>query len=103
MSEGVTVRIEPGNSNIPPVPGRKPGRTVPQTSSPLSSSEESSESTTITGITPLLAGLEEFPEVRKDLVEEVRQRLNRGEHLSRAAAEQTAEAILADLASFIGQ
>ena len=50
-----------------------------------------------------MAGLDDVPEIRVELVEEVRQRLKRGEHLSRAAAERTAEAILADLASFIGQ
>ena len=38
-----------------------------------------------------------------EVVEEVRQRLSRGEHLTRDAAERTAAAILADLASFIGQ
>lgn len=50
-----------------------------------------------------MTSLEEIPEVREDLVEEVRQRLSRGEHLTRDAAEKTAAAILADLASFIGQ
>jgi hypothetical protein len=102
LSEGVAVRIEPGNSNIPPIPGRKSGR-VNKGATPLSSSSESSESTVNAEVAPLIAGLEEFPDIRKELVEEVRQRLSRGEHLSRAAAEQTAEAILADLASFIGQ
>lgn len=97
------MRIEPGNPNIPPVPGLKSGRVTKRGSSSISSSEQSSDSSSSTEITPLLASLEEFPEVRKDLVEEVRQRLNRGELLSRAAAEQTAEAILADLANFIGQ
>lgn len=52
---------------------------------------------------PLMASLDEVPEVREDLVEEVRLRLSRGEHLTRDAAEKTAAAILADLASFIGQ
>lgn len=51
----------------------------------------------------LVSGLSEIPEVRPELIEEVRQRLARGEYLTRDAAEQTAEAILADLASFIGQ
>lgn len=50
-----------------------------------------------------MAGLDEIPDVRSELVEEVRQRLNRGEHLTRDAAERTAAAILADLACFIGQ
>ena len=102
LSEGVAVRIEPGNPSIPPTPGRKPGRVTQRTSSALSSSEQTSESANSGEIAPLMSGLDEFPAIRQDLVEEVRQRLSRGEHLSRAAAEQTAEAILADLASFIG-
>ena len=97
------MRIEPGNPNIPPVPGRKPGRVAPRSASLNSSSESSTESTVSSEIASLVSGLDEFPEVRSELVEEVRQRLSRGEHLTRAAAEQTAEAILADLASFIGQ
>lgn len=95
------MRIEPGSSNIPPTPGRKPGRVVPR--APYSSSDQSSDSATTGEISPLLAGLSEVPEIRVDVVEEVRQRLKRGEHLTRAAAEQTAEAILSDLANFIGQ
>jgi hypothetical protein len=97
------VRIEPGNPNIPPIPGRKPGRATSRSSSSLSSSEQSSDSAISAEIAPLLAGLDEIPDIRQDVVEEVRQRLSRGEHLTRAAAERTAEAILADLASFIGQ
>jgi hypothetical protein len=50
-----------------------------------------------------MTSLDDVPEVRAELVEEVRQRLSRGEHLTHDAAEKTAEAILADLASFIGQ
>lgn len=50
-----------------------------------------------------MAGLGDVVDVRMDVVEEVRQRLNRGELLTRDAAEKTAAAILADLASFIGQ
>ena len=50
-----------------------------------------------------MAGLHEIPEVRVNVIEEVRERLSRGEFLSHASAEKTAEAILADLASFIGQ
>lgn len=70
---------------------------------PLTSSEQSSESTASGEYSPLMASLDELPEIRMDVVEEVRQRLKRGEHLTRAAAEQTAEAILSDLANFIGQ
>lgn len=96
------MRIEPGNSNIPPIPGRKSGRVVSRPSSSTTPAEESAESSGSNEIVPYLSAMDEFPEVRMELVEEVRQRLSRGEHLTRAAAERTAEAILADLASFIG-
>lgn len=97
------MRIDPGSSNIPPVPGRRLGRTNPRTSSSLDSSERTSDASASAEVAPLMAGLEDVPEVREDLVEEVRHRLSRGEHLTRDAAEKTAAAILADLASFIGQ
>jgi hypothetical protein len=51
----------------------------------------------------LVTALHDIPEVRAEVIEEVRRRLDRGEFMSRDAAEKTAEAILADLASFIGQ
>lgn len=51
----------------------------------------------------MVSALHDIPEVRPEVIEEVRQRLERGEFLSQDAAEKTAEAILADLASFIGQ
>lgn len=87
-----------------PAPGRKPGRSASGVSAASrASAEQSSESATRSETAPLVASLHEIPEVRVDVIEEVRDRLNRGEFLSRAAAEQTAEAILADLASFIGQ
>lgn len=97
------MRIEPGNPNIPPSSGRRPGRATSRTSSVSSSSESATESSAASEYAPLISSLNELPEIREDLVEEVRQRLKNGEHLNRAAAEKTAEAILADLASFIGQ
>ena len=95
------MRIDPGSSNIPPVPGRRPGRVGQRASSmsEVSSSEQSSEATTSAEIAPLMANLNEVLEVRMELVEEVRQRLGRGEFLTRDAAEKTANAILVDLAS----
>ena len=99
------MRIDPGTSNIPPASGRKPGR-GPQrafTSTAPSSSEQLSEAVSSAEIAPLMANLDEIVDVRMDLVEEVRERLNRGEFLSRDAADKTAAAILADLVSFIGQ
>ena len=50
-----------------------------------------------------MIALHDIPDVRADIMEEVRQRLDRGDFLSREAAEKTAAAILSDLASFIGQ
>ena len=100
------MRIEPGNPNLPPGGSRRSGRATQRStpsSSSISSSEPASDSTVSADIAPLVTSLMDQPEVRMDVVEEVRQRLNRGEHLTRAAAERTAEAILADLASFIGQ
>lgn len=97
------MRIEPGNSNIPPASGRWPGRVNKRGLPSLTSSEPASDATVSAEISPLLADLEGLPDIRTELVEEVRQRLNRGEHLTRDAAERTAEAILADLANFIGQ
>lgn len=87
-----------------PAPGRKPGRSTSSASSAgRASTGQSLESATRTETAPLMTGLHEIPEVRIDVIEDVRERLNRGEFMSRDAAEKTAEAILADLASFIGQ
>ena len=99
------MRIEPGNSNVPPASGRKPGRATSRSSSTsaASSTEQTSESVVSAELAPFASGLDELPEIRMEVVEEVRQRLSRGEHLTRDAAERTAAAILADLASFIGQ
>lgn len=98
------MRIDPGTSNIPPA-GRKPGRGVQRAGSSSTSSpaEKISEAITSPQIIPFAENLDDIGDVRMELVEEVRQRLNRGELLSRDAAEKTAAAILADLASFIGQ
>lgn len=98
------MRIDPGTSNIPPA-GRKPGRGVQRaaSSSTPSTAEQISEAMISSEIAPFAANLDEIADVRMDLVEEVRQRLNRGELLTRDAAEKTAAAILADLATFIGQ
>ena len=97
------MRIEPGHQGVPRIPGRKPGRFVSRASSELSSPTESSTETTVSAETALLmAGLDDIAEVRPELMEEIQDRLNRGEYLTRDAAERTAASILADLASFIG-
>lgn len=97
------MRIDPGSPNIPPVPGRSPGRPYRRAPSTDASPEQIADSGIPAEIASFMAGLVEVVDVRMDVVEEVRQRLNRGELLSRDAAEKTASAILADLASFIGQ
>jgi hypothetical protein len=97
------MRIEQSLSGVP-APGRKPGRSASgATSAVRASTGQSSESAARSDIAPLVASLHEMPEIRTELIEEVRERLNRGEFMSRDAAQRTAEAILADLASFIGQ
>ena len=97
------MRIDQSYSGVP-LPNRKPGRSVSGASSAShASSGKSLESAERAESDSLLASLREIPEVRADVMEEVRQRLHRGDFLSREAAEQTAEAILSDLASFIGQ
>lgn len=97
------MRIDQSLSGVP-APGRKPGRSASSASAAsCASTGQSSESATRSETAALMAGLHEIPDVRVDVIEEVRERLSRGEFLSRAAAEKTAEAILADLASFIGQ
>ena len=93
------MRIDPGNQGIPSVPGRKASRPGSSSTSRTSLDRSSTSAET----TSLLAGLQELPEIRPEVIEEVRERLNRGEYLTREAAEKTAAAILADLVSFIGQ
>ncbi len=97
------MRIEQGFSGVP-LPNRKPGRSVSgASSSARTPSGRSPESTDRAESDPLLIALHDIPDVRAEVMEEVRQRLDRGDFLSREAAEKTAEAILSDLASFIGQ
>ncbi|MCX7422833.1 MAG: hypothetical protein NT013_25295 [Planctomycetia bacterium] len=98
------MRID-GESYGSPLFGRRPVRpgaaggsrrasssAQPSSSSATSSSRENSE---------LKAQLQELPEVRADVLEDVRQRLHRGELLTREAAEATATAILSDLQAFL--
>ena len=97
------MRIDQGFSGVP-LPNRKPGRSVSgASSSGRTSSGRSSESSEHVESDPLMIALHDIPDVRADIMEEVRQRLDRGDFLSREAAEKTAAAILSDLASFIGQ
>lgn len=98
------MRIDPG-SHGGPVPGRKVGRPVQGSSSASRArSDQPVETEPVSAETvALVTALHDIPEVRAEVIEEVRRRLDRGEFMSRDAAEKTAEAILADLASFIGQ
>ena len=99
------MRIDPGFQGGP-VQGRKIGRPVQGSSSASHATADQpaeSESTVSAETAALVGALHDIPEVRPDVIEEVRRRLERGDFLSRDAAEKTAEAILADLASFIGQ
>lgn len=98
------MRIDPGSFGRP-LPGRKIGRSVQESSSASKArSDQPVQNEPISAETAALVGaLHDVPEVRPDVIEEVRQRLQKGEFLSREAAEKTAEAILADLASFIGE
>ena len=48
-----------------------------------------------------MSKLQEIPDVRPEILDEVRQRLDRGDLMTRDAAEATAAAILADLQSFL--
>lgn len=96
------MRIDQGFSNAP-LSNRKPGRSVSGASSAARTpSGGSPESTDRAESDSLIIALHDIPDVRADVMEEVRQRLDRGDFLSREAAEKTAEAILSDLASFIG-
>jgi hypothetical protein len=97
------MRIDGDNSGSPlfgrrPIrPGSASGsrRTAPMTpssSSPTSGTRHTSE---------LLSQLHGIPEVRPEVIEDVRQRLKRGDLLTREAAEATAAAILSDLQAFL--
>ena len=74
---------------------RKPA-SAPSASAPSASETSSSRETSL-----LLDQLGEMPDVRADVVDEVRQRLKRGELLTREAAQATAAVILADLQYFL--
>lgn len=99
------MRIDPGFQGGP-VQGRKIGRPVQGSSSASSARSDQpaeAESAVSSETASLVDSLHDLPEVRAEVIEEVRKRLSRGEFLTRDAAEKTAQAILADLASFVGQ
>ena len=96
------MRID-GESLGSPLFGRRPTRPGSAASGPrrASSTAPSSSNSGSRETADLMAKIQELPEVRADVLEEVRQRLHRGELLTREAAEATANAILADLQSFL--
>lgn len=99
------MRIDPGFQGGP-LHGRRIGRPAQGASSASQARSDHSAETDSVGSsesTSLAGALHEIPDVRSELIEEIRGRLERGEFLTRDAAEKTADAILADLASFIGQ
>ena len=94
-----------GDSLGSPLFGRRPARPgsaaggVRRASSMTSSSASSTSSSRETS--EFMSKLQSIPEVRPEVMEDVRQRLQRGELLTREAAEATAAAILSDLQSFL--
>lgn len=95
------MRID-GESYGSPLFGRRPIRSGAAGSSRRLSSAAQPSSTSVSRETSeLQTRLQELPEVRADVLEDVRQRLHRGELLTREAAEATATAILSDLQAFL--
>ena len=96
------MRID-GDSMGSPLFGRRPTRPGSAASGPrrTGSTSSSSSASASRETSELMAKIQELPEVRADVLEEVRQRLNRGELLTRDAAEATANAILSDLQAFL--
>jgi hypothetical protein len=95
------MRID-GESYGSPLFGRRPVRPGAAGGSRRPASSASSSSTSASREnSELQSRLQELPEVRADVLEDVRQRLHRGELLTREAAEATATAILSDLQAFL--
>ena len=95
------MQIQPDGAGSP-IFGRRPIRPVSSSGSRKhASSASASETPGSRETAQLLDKLGEMPDVRADVVDEVRQRLKRGELLTREAAQATAAAILADLQGFL--
>lgn len=98
------MRID-GESHGSPLSGRRVGRSG-SAASGVRRASSTAPSSIPTGIaasptSELMAQLQTIPEVRPEVLEDVRQRLQRGELLTREAAEATATAILSDLQNFL--
>lgn len=95
------MQIQPDSAGSP-IFGRRPIRPVSSSGSRKRASAPSDSETSASRETSLLLDkLGEMPDVRADVVDDVRQRLKRGELLTREAAYATATAILADLQGFL--
>ncbi len=94
------MRID-GESFGSPLFGRRPVRPGVASDSRRSASTKSSASAGSPEASELMSKLQALPEVRAEVIEDVRQRLHRGELLTREAAEATATAILSDLQAFL--
>ncbi|TXT37100.1 MAG: hypothetical protein FD138_768 [Planctomycetota bacterium] len=94
------MRID-GESFGSPLFGRRPVRPGAASGSRRTSSTKSSATAGSRETSEFMSKLQALPEVRPEVVEDVRQRLQRGELLTREAAEATANAILSDLQSFL--
>ena len=96
------MRID-GESSGSPLFGRRPVRPGAANGSRRTSSAAAKSAATAGSreTSELMSKLQELPEVRPEVLEEVRQRLHRGELLTREAAEATASAILSDLHTFL--
>ena len=95
------MRID-GESSGSPLFGRRPVRPGAAGGSRRTSSAAQPASTgAARENSELMSKLQELPEIRADVLEDVRQRLQRGELLTREAAEETANAILSDLQAFL--
>lgn len=94
------MRID-GESSGFPIYGRRPTRPAAAGGTRRASTASSSKPSESRETSELMAQIQSLPEVRPDVMEDVRRRLQRGELLTREAAEATANAILADLQSFL--
>lgn len=94
------MRID-GESFGSPLFGRRPVRPGATSGSRRSASTKPSATAGSSETSELMSKLQALPEVRPEVMEDVRQRLKRGELLTREAAEATANAILSDLQSFL--
>lgn len=96
IGEGSRGNFVPRGDSIRPSAGKAgeaqpaPAPTAPPAADSKSKSAE---------IAPLVASLGEIPEVRADVVDEIRQKIANGELLDRGAAEATAQSIFDALTS----